>query len=1171
MQISGMTNITNDEKYKNYLKDAITYYNAALRAEIKKHHPHVDINNINYDDPQFAPIVRDMPFAATAMGSLCSSLGLDERVLTEELWDFVFNGYVPVDVLPADSHLKGYAKETPKGMLVPLSNNPSKFLDNGEWDFDGGRRASTETLFTMGKGLSIWLVAKEIEEPGALKRFQELHHQVLKTAIIPELEKMARLRAREDDELTENHAYEIGMISIMHIDTRPAVPGSDEDKQYNGFAQPHIHFHDQIINSTMGADGKLYTLHNDDIIQNKAHFDGKYMAAMKELLEKEWGIEFEKVMLKRDVNNQFLDDDEKNIASYDISKDVVPEHLIEHYSERIKEIEAEMKKKGVTNTANARQIAQKSTREEKNEMSPSEMIAMWKNEFEELGVSAKTMVNKLKPKLNYVPVQDRQLAINFMRKHKAQQVERALTAMTSNAIHKHAPEETIVNAEEGIVLKKSKLKKESFARKFIGQVYEKKIIESFDRKVGKIEFRLSQFKGHIIKQALDTCTAATAEKEADRIAEEQLQLYLPKERYEYFKPFLDGLVTDHKQLRKMKMEYEREARFITNDTVAQHNYIMHHGAARKDETKWLVPEYIITEEIMKFELEKGFQLSADQVEDVRAAFNQPGAIVSTAGMAGTGKSTSALVKARVWKRMGFDVIGISIATTATKGLAKDAGLEEGKHMNSTQFIKNVESGKLVLKPNSILLFDEAGMGDCHTIFKILKIANEAAGGYENGGGAKVNFMGEKEQLAAIGKASIFKLLNENFVTRPLTTINRQKKAEDVANVKLWQSGQAQKAMEDLFDRGHIRIVKTDQQAYELVSDLYINNEKGVNDKLIMSSLNGDNDQINSKIKSKLQERGEMDSTTRQATIKCEDGVKREFGIGDRVAFYQNTETNNAERTKVDNSDAGYIKNLIKTAEGRVMGLEIEMDKLDTLTGKKQLVFIETMQTPPAIRHHWSATIHKAQGQSKGSAYQLLSKGTAHDASNQYVAASRHKEDYTLIITEEFLNEGIRKNKNKPPLEKQEAKLNWLRDEKKVNVPQYVFETYGNAHKFLKKYEDVQMPGHKTHALDDYSDLIEMFSRQEFKKNVSDFVRIDDGLKMLKDIDKERREDVALFNKNKSELRYIPKPVTKYGRDKDKLANLKATMERAKEKNAQIVVQPVIDVPKKKKPKTLSLT
>lgn len=1105
MYLKGFIGTENSAEYKNYLNSSIKYMMTSLRAEIKKNHPEVDLDKIDYNDPKWKPIVEKLAYRPIVMGSLANSLGLDDKVLTEEVWEDLFNGWIHSEILPEDSHLRGYARETPKGMMVPLSNNPGKFDEKGGYVYDGLRKPTDEALFTLGKGLSIYLVAKEIEEPGTLLKVQEIHNKVMREYIIPEIEKLSRTILRENGELTEKDGYEIMTVDFMHIDSRGK--------------QPHVHFHSNFINSIMGKDGRLFANQAFNIYEHKALIDGMYMARMKDLMEKSFHIPFVEVMLKSDEENEHLPEEQRVVSSYDISTDIVPAELVDYYSERIKEIERAIKEQHLESTPGTREIAQKSTRDDKSEIPPSELLAMWKEEFKELGYSTAEIVSRANgsaPKLNYIPITDRQITKNFVRKHFEQTQAKQLLA--------HSKQEEAKLDDEVVVIPKKaeKSKKKTAQEAFFSAKFDSGVTKSLVNKLGKVDFRLAQFTGHVVKQAIATCDADTAFAEADRIAEQELRLYLPKERYEYFKPFLEGKITDKNLLEKMKFAYQKEARFITNYSKHQSDFIGQSWSARKDEDRWLVPEEIINEEIMKYEARKGFQLSPDQVADIKATFTEKGALVNTAGMAGTGKTTATEVKVIIAERMGWEVWGTSVSNTATKGLAKDANIKNGRAYNSAKFIRMMDEGKIQLHRKCLVFFDEAGMASIDDIYRFTQHLCRA--------GAKVNFCGEKEQLQPVGPANGFKFLNENFTTIPLTSINRQKKAEDRANVKLWQAGKSQEAMEDLYDRGYVKITKTNMDSFELVAQLYVDADRPDNEKIIMSALNGDNDYINNLIKSKLQDKGVLDKNTEQIKVKCIDDVEREFGKGDRIAIFKNTQTDDyasdgQSRGQVDNSDPGTIKYLQKNRLGRVTAFCLEMDKIDPKTGEKEIRFLSADKLVP-FRHGWAGTVHKAQGASKALAWKVVTHAH-HDAFSEYVSASRHKEEYTLIMSEEFKDKSIHKLRDKEPVEKQVNKLDWLKTQG-IEVPELAYDNFKNAHLFLKDYIQLQMPGaeNKTHALDDFSNIVSAFGQQNFKKNVSDYTEIKGGLALLKAIQKEREQDMEDFKALRGSIKTLEKVVSK---------------------------------------------
>ena len=72
-----------------------------------------------------------------------------------------------------------------------------------------------------------------------------------------------------------------------------------------------------------------------------------------------------------------------------------------------------------------------------------------------------------------------------------------------------------------------------------------------------------------------------------------------------------------------------------------------------------------------------------------------------------------------------------------------------------------------------------------------------------------------------------------------------------------------------------------------------------------------------------------------------------------------------------------------------------------------------------------------------------------------------------------------------------------------------------------------MPGdeNKTHALDEYSDLVAALGQQKFKRNVSDFSEVKGGLGLLKAIQKEREQDMEDFKAIRASIKPLEKVST----------------------------------------------
>lgn len=1080
MYMTRFHSISNSEKYKNYLNESVQYLQAQALAEIQKVFPDVDMSTINLNDEKYKDIVQSLAYSPKIMGNLAVSLGLDDKVMTEQIWEDMFHGYVKEEHLPESSHLRAYVIDTPRGRMLPLNNSAGKIGVDGEYIYDGQRRSATEGIFTLGKGLSTWIVGRELEQEGTIKRVEDIHNRVMQEKILPKITELSRFRevikGNQKGETVKKDGFEVLGVSFMHLENRAV--------------EPNIHFHFELMNTTMSEDGRLYALDTDLIFQNKNMLSSLYMAYMKEEMESEFNIPFEKVILKKDLEDENIKEEDKTIASYDISTEIVPESIVEHYSTRIKEIEEELRKKGLKNSNEARVLAQKSTREEKTELSPSEMLSKWKEEFKELGFKAIDLSNfilKKKPK-QLIEKTEQPLVHNFHRKIFRDAIDKVSSLFITPKIK--PPRIPLINREHDDK-----------------RLTDNKLIHSFIGKAGTVEFTLSQFTGHMITQLLDTYTADEAIKEAHKLAEEHCVLHIPKDREEYYKDYLDGKIEDPVKLRDIEIEFEQEARFITKTVMKWSEEIHHSLKARENETQFLIDSEIVNRMIMKYEQKKGFQLSVDQLEDIRKTFSEEGAVICTAGMAGAGKSTSAEVKVNIWESQGFNVWGTSVAETATKGLASSAGIKKSQCVNSAKLLVLIEKGQVTFNSKTILIFDEAGMADLKTLHKLIMYANQV--------GAKINFVGEKEQLQPIGIGSSFKYLNENFTTIPLTTINRQRREEDKANVKLLQSGQGEVALKQLFDEGKMLINKTNIDTFHKVAQLYVDNPKPVEDKLIMSAVNADNDTINELVKQKLIEKGFLIKDPYEVEVTCKDGVKRKFGKGDRVSFFRKTKTDDAISHDIDNSSTGTVKSLRKNLTGRVVAMVIEMDELDE-HGEKIQHFISLDRKRPALRHGWSQTVHKAQGASKEDTYRVMTSANT-DSHMEYVAGSRHKDNFTLLISEEFIDYSLQKMKFMPVSKKQMKKMVWLEKTQSISVPEYAFENYGQARKFLQTYIDLQMPNNPTHILDDYSELIKSTSRRRFKKNVSDFSSIKDGYNLFSGITERRSKKVEEFKEGKENL------------------------------------------------------
>ncbi|MDO5943382.1 AAA family ATPase [Burkholderia cepacia] len=1161
-----LLNIMNDPEYKEYLSASAAYYVEQMKRAVSTHLPHLDVSKLDYNNlpDEVLAVIDKIPFKVNVMGNLAKTMGLDKVVMTPELLNHVLNGYLPVDVLPENSHLRAYAIKTELGNMLPLNNNKSKIVD-GQYVANGEKRVSTEMLFTLGKRESIYLMSLAMDDPDVLRQAQEDHQREMSTHFMPELEKLARIRIQDETgETVPADAFQLAIISVMHIEERAG--------------QIHIHWHDQIVNTAMSADGRLYALDADDIFKAKAYLDSVYMGNRKDGMEQRYNVRYQPVYVKKDANNEHLPDNEKVVASYDLASDIVPDEVVEHFSKRGDEIAQELKRLGLADTPQAREIAQKSSRSDKAEISPYEYLEIWREEFKKVGYKAQRYAIPLNNKTEEPAISNEQTSMNFQRKHHEEKMARYV------AVYENVGKPSNKKISARLAKKKSKQQKQELhalkmahIQSVLKDVEVAPLVKSFNDKTGTVAFNIHQFRAHNIKQLLNTCSTGRAREIAEAIVEDQCVLYMdPKNpHYDEIMAYSRGEITDPQKKRQAEIKFQRHAEFITKPVIEAHNRIYKGALARKDETQFIIDQRIINKHIMLYEKRKGFTLSADQIELINVGAKSPGAFLTAIGEAGTGKTTAAEVLAAIWKECGYRVIATSISSEATKGIGKSINAAPEDCMNTTVLQRGLDEGKIKLDEKTIVLWDEAAMGDIFTYDKIFAHVNKAK--------AKCVMMGDPNQVQPIGAGNIFKFLNEKFISASLTSVNRQNTKEKREVGKLWRVGKALDALEKYKEWGWIEEASNIQVAWEKAATNYVNNviaEQPIS-MTSMADTNVDNDSINALIKQKfrdlwveahsagvseerrklLLERGALNPQAETHKLKCSDDIEREFSVGDKVVFFKATKANNAnpDDARINNSQTGRVKYFSKMMSGRMAAVCIELDEIDPRTKEKRLVFLSSEKLMN-IRHGWSGTVYKAQGGSFDKTVRVPSISTPLNAFIEYVASTRFKDEHRLIIPAELKDKWLRQSYEYEISEKQALKLKWLKEHKAVDVPDLAYESYGHAAKFLAKHKDTHQPGNPWTIADEYADLIKRLSELPYKKNVSDYVEVPNGLDLLKNLMTNRVKEYEFFNAHTDDLTPVakPKPANReFTRDSSAAIHVKAAaaVRRPKKKVRPIVATP----------------
>jgi hypothetical protein len=1114
MMLRNYITVKNMDYHKKQIAEQIKYNLSARTALIT----HLFPNDINpdLDDPKYAFLIINSPYNPNIMGGIAESLGLDKRVITIELLDLLQHGWAPVDK---------YSEVSKNDLLVTPNGNFAKFrhtstpltqegkLDPGSAAKDG--RPGMEFMFTHGERLSTGLTLMNIEDPTVMNRFKDGAHRIFNEEILPEILNLARIRKGANG-IEYEAAAEILVVPYFHIENRAGVP--------------YFHFHFTLFNAARSYDGNLYSLCTDEICANVSSLDAKYMSSMKEFIETEFDLPLEEVKHSEDMENDFLEHNERKTVSFDLPEAIIPKDIQEWRSAREREMEAELKEKGQKGYA-AKENARHATRDDKTELSPSELHEEWDGVYKAKGWS----VTKFRAD---------------MKKYREEFVQ--------------GPTPTDKNIESSFLRHNVKLK----------VIPTDSILEnSFLRLHKDVAFTEQQYLAHIQKQLIAFMSSDEAKREATRIFEATCNLSLSNDQTEYFKPLLENTIADPVERSSMQLRYMREARFIHTSTIERDAYISDSLKARQHEDHLCLDRSIVEHEILDYEVGrssqgKNFKFTKEQRDAIIMICCDAGAVSNTAGRAGSGKSTLLDCANGILIKNGREIYGISTGSAATKNLADSTGLKEGEYFNTTQFINRLKKKEIVLTEKSVVVWDEAGMADTMTFYEVIKFVNEA--------GATLKLVGEKEQLNPIGAGGSFRILNEQFVTTPVMQINRQVDSWQREMVEDFASGRSVKALRTLHDNGRVVITKTEEERlaklvddylhaketvysgnvtfkfkstdgqahqvdasaltftetitpkdgkdqtprdvvktfsnYELlnlsrsekkrdrymfkkaleqatglsikkilsVDDHLVRTQQDVlpKDKIIMAGTNNAISMINEAVREKLKADGLL--PTADVILVGNDGEERPFTNGDRVLFTKNQKSDDAKTQKMMNSDQGTVSSIVYGRNGVAKALKLKMDDAREVT-------LDLSKTHN-IRHAYAASVHKAQGATKTSAFYWVAKNmnSLHSA---YVACSRHRKNLTMYLSDDLVADLEDKMEGKAPTASMKKVAEWVAKEQKLSLPPETLESFKETRTWLNTNWK-GAAGEEAHPLDRLISISEAMARTNFKRTSHDYTVLD---------------------------------------------------------------------------------
>ncbi|MGE3919579.1 MAG: MobA/MobL family protein [Gammaproteobacteria bacterium] len=375
--------------------------------------------------------------------------------------------------------------------------------------------------------------------------------------------------------------------------------------------------------------------------------------------------------------------------------------------------------------------------------------------------------------------------------------------------------------------------------------------------------------------------------------------------------------------------------------------------------------------IASYQKHIGKTLTKEQVTVVQHITN-PNKLACLVGRAGTGKSFSLGAAKVLWEQQGYRVLGVALSGIAADGLTRDAKINS---RTIESFRNALNQQTLKLNAQDVIVMDEAGMTDSHSMLAVLEAVYQAK--------AKCVLVGDPAQLQPVGPGASFRALLERCGFATLQTVYRQQEAWQKEATVHFSTGQIGQALITYQQHGCIHLKTNDTDAlHQLVHDWFnIKSQKPetpLNELLVMAHRNQDVALLNHLIRTERQQRQEIGEGSVVHTTQGNLSI----AVGDRILFLKNNQT-----LGVSNGRFATVTEIKVSEIGKVHHFTVQLD------GSRESIQVSP-QCYRDFMHGYAATVHKVQGVTVHHSF-VYAKGHFWNRHLTYVAMSRHRQQCHL--------------------------------------------------------------------------------------------------------------------------------------------------------------------------------
>ncbi len=357
-------------------------------------------------------------------------------------------------------------------------------------------------------------------------------------------------------------------------------------------------------------------------------------------------------------------------------------------------------------------------------------------------------------------------------------------------------------------------------------------------------------------------------------------------------------------------------------------------------------------------------LNTEQLNAFRFICRGSGNLAIVNGGPGTGKSHLLKGVREAYQLSGYSVLGCALAASAAEELQKSSGVNA---QTIDSLLIEIDTGRKLLKKNSVIIVDEAGMVGVKKLKKLLDHATRTQ--------SKLVLVGDHNQLSPIESGLAFSNLIKNQPVAFLQDIQRQKAKRDRENIRLIEQGRSAEVLIDLksrcllhFDTDKIRC------KFKLVDDWYKAANSNFRETLILASTRYDVADLNLIARARLAEAGRLSPVSVQIVNHEESTL--DLAEGERVMFRSNN-----RKLGVKNGSTGTITAIKQDRRSRKITLSVSLDS------GEQIQFNTSDYN--SMEYGYAVSIHKSQGKTVDRSFVWLNESFLNKELN-YVQMSRSR-------------------------------------------------------------------------------------------------------------------------------------------------------------------------------------